>query len=189
MCKDIILPAPLRNADMSLVEAVSKRRSDREFSEREIDLQVLSDLLWISWGYNREGRRTAPSSHNSQETELYVALPSGIYVYEPMQNKLACVLQEDVRALTGTQDFVAAAPLNIVFVADLSLLVGKDERAAYETAYVDTGFISQNLYLACAAYGLESVIRVSIDKAALAEKLRLPANKIITLAQTVGYAK
>ncbi|MBO7764398.1 MAG: SagB/ThcOx family dehydrogenase [Bacteroidales bacterium] len=185
---NIVLPAPQREGGLPLMEALMKRRSSRKFSEREIDLQTLSDLLWATFGFGGGGkRRTAPSSHNRQETDLYVALASGTYVYDPVENVLKLVLAEDIRALTGMQDFVPVAPLNLVYVADTSKITGKDERGTVETAYVDTGFISQNAYLFCASAGLSTVTRAMIDKQALAAKLSLRPEQVITLAQTVGY--
>lgn len=185
---NIVLPAPQREGGLPLMEALMKRRSSRKFSDREIDLQTLSDLLWATFGFGGGGkRRTAPSSHNRQETDLYVALSSGTYVYDPVENMLRLVLAEDIRALTGMQDFVPVAPLNLVYVADTSKITGKDERGTIETAYVDTGFISQNAYLFCASAGLSTVTRAMIDKPALAAKLSLRPEQVITLAQTVGY--
>lgn len=185
---NIVLPAPKKEGGLPLMEALMKRRSSRKFSEREIDLQTLSDLLWATFGFGGGGkRRTAPSSHNRQETDLYVALASGTYVYDPVENVLRLVLAEDIRALTGMQDFVPVAPLNLVYVADTSKITGKDERGTVETAYVDTGFISQNAYLFCASAGLSTVTRAMIDKQALAAKLSLRPEQVITLAQTVGY--
>ena len=185
---NIVLPAPQREGGLPLMEALMKRRSSRKFSDREIDLQTLSDLLWATFGFGGGGkRRTAPSSHNRQETDLYVALSSGTYVYDPVENVLKLVLAEDIRALTGMQDFVPVAPLNLVYVADTSKITGKDERGTIETAYVDTGFISQNAYLFCASAGLSTVTRAMIDKQALAVKLSLRPEQVITLAQTVGY--
>ena len=185
---NIVLPAPKKEGGLPLMEALMKRRSSRKFSEREIDLQTLSDLLWGTFGFGGGGkRRTAPSSHNRQETDLYVALASGTYIYDPVENVLRLVLAEDIRALTGMQDFVPVAPLNLVYVADTSKITGKDERGTVETAYVDTGFISQNAYLFCASAGLSTVTRAMIDKQALAAKLSLRPEQVITLAQTVGY--
>ncbi|MBR5610143.1 MAG: SagB/ThcOx family dehydrogenase [Bacteroidales bacterium] len=185
---NIVLPTPEKEGGLPLMEVLMKRRSGRTFSEKELDLQTLSNLLWATFGYGMGGkRRTAPSSHNRQETDLYVALSSGTYLYDPAQNELKMVLDEDIRSLTGMQDFVGVAPLNIIFVADTSKITGKDERGTVETAYVDTGFISQNAYLYCASAGLVTVTRAMIDKPALAAKLSLRPEQVITLAQTVGY--
>lgn len=185
---NIVLPTPEKEGGLPLMEALMKRRSGRTFSEKELDLQTLSNLLWATFGYGMGGkRRTAPSSHNRQETDIYVALASGTYIYRPAENILEMVLADDIRPLTGLQDFVAVAPLNLIFVADTSKITGKDERGTVETAYVDTGFISQNTYLYCASAGLVTVTRAMIDKVALGAKLSLRPEQIITLSQTVGY--
>lgn len=185
---NIVLPTPEKEGGLPLMEVLMKRRSGRTFSEKELDLQTLSNLLWATFGYGMGGkRRTAPSSHNRQETDIYVALASGTYIYRPAENILEMVLADDIRPLTGLQDFVAVAPLNLIFVADTSKITGKDERGTVETAYVDTGFISQNTYLYCASAGLVTVTRAMIDKVALGAKLSLRPEQIITLSQTVGY--
>lgn len=185
--KNIILPAPSRSGGMPLMEALANRSSQREFSSRELDLQTLSDLLWAAFGFRCERRRTAPSSHNRQETELYIFLKSGVYVYDAEANSLVCVDSRDLSSLTGTQDFVCVAPVNIAMVADRTKIKGKTPQGVIETIYADTGFISQNIYLFCTSAGLSSVTRAMIDKEALAEALELSQDKTITLIHTVGW--
>ncbi|HOG42362.1 MAG TPA: nitroreductase family protein, partial [Bacteroidales bacterium] len=85
---DIALPAPRRKGGMPLMEALNRRESSRELTSKPLDLQTLSDLLWAAWGYNRDHKRTAPSSHNRQEIDLYVFLESGTYIYDAAGNRL-----------------------------------------------------------------------------------------------------
>ena len=89
--------------------------------------------------------------------------------------------------MAGTQDFVAKAPLNLVYVADTTRMKGatQEDQTLYSGA--DTGFIGQNVYLFCASEGLATVVRGSVDRKALAVALKLSDKKKITLAQTVGY--
>ncbi len=71
---------------MPLMEALSHRQSNRDvFSDKELDNQTLSNLLWAAWGYNRPDKRTAPSSRNKQELELYLVMKSGSYLYCTMR--------------------------------------------------------------------------------------------------------
>jgi len=49
------------------------------------------------------------------------------------------------------------------------------------------GFISQNFYLFCASQGLATVVRATVDKENLREKMNLQSNQHILLGQTVGY--
>ncbi len=185
----IQLPPPETEIGMPLMQALSLRQSSRSFDTRPLPLQELSNLLWAADGINRpeSGKRTAPSAMNWQETDIYVALPKALYLYEPKTHSLAPVVAEDVRAKTGVQAFVADAPLNLVYVADLSRMgnASEDDKRLYSAAGV--GFIAQNVYLYCASQGLAAVVRGSIDRPALVQAMQLRPQQRIILAQTVGY--
>ena len=189
--KTINLPAPQTTGGMPLMQALKARHSTREFSSRKLPLQVLSNLLWAAFGVNRpeSGKRTAPSAMNRQEIAIYVATADGLYVYDAKGNKLDPVLNEDVRAATGTQSFVGEAPANLVYVADLAKAGGAsaEDRALYTGA--DTGVIAQNVYLFCASEGLGVVVRGSVNRTALAKNMKLRPDQKIILAQTVGYPR
>ena len=118
---------------------------------------------------------------------MYVALEKGLYLYDAVNNRLVHVLSEDVRGLTGTQDFVKQAPLNLVFVADHSRMRSRSQEQKDFYSATDVGFVSQNVYLYCASEGLATVVRGSIDRGKLAEKMQLTTARKIILAQTVGY--
>jgi SagB-type dehydrogenase family enzyme len=169
--------------------ALSKRRSTREFGETRIPGQVLSDLLWAAAGVNRqaEGKRTAPSARDRQEVDLYAVFAEGAFRYLPREHALEPVARGDLRALTGVQDWVATAPLDLVYVADLARMQGNSEQDLLVKSAADTGFIAQNVYLYCAAEGLATVVRGSIDREPLAKALALRPEQRIVLAQTVGY--
>jgi len=184
--KTIHLPEPAVTGGMPLMEALSRRRTARTFSGEPLDLQTLSNLLWSAWGYNRERKRTAPSSHNRQEIELYLAFPDGVYLWNAVQNVLIQVLSSDLRKAAGMQEFVGTAPVEIIFVAETSRITGKDERGIVETIFADTGLISENIYLYCASAGLITVLRAMVDRAALSSAMGLRDDQMITLVQTVG---
>ena len=184
----IKLPAPQTQGGMPLMEALKARHSTREFSSRPLPLQVLSDLLWAADGVSRpeSGKRTAPSAKDMREISVYLATADGAYRYEPDTHTLHRVVERDIRAMTGTQDFVGQAPLNLVYVADLSRMDTSEENKRFYSA-TDTGFIAQNVYLFCASAGLATVVRGSVDREALAAALGLTPHQHITLAQSVGY--
>ena len=184
----IQLPSPQTSFGMPLMQALKERKSTRAFSQREIPLQVLSDLLWAADGINRPAStgRTAPSARNAQEIDIYLLKADGTYLYDPKANTLIPVLAQDTRGLAGKQDFVKTAPLNLIFVADFSKSKGED---ADFYAAADTGFISENVYLFCAANGLGTVVRGWVDKERLSRAMKLRPTQKIILAQTVGYPK
>jgi len=188
---NIKLPLPQKEIGKPLMETLNLRQSTREFKADPLSLQDLSNLLWSGWGINRSetGKRTAPSSRNIQDIEVYVFLQSGVYLYEAKENTLVQLLNEDCRKLTGTQDFVASAPLNLVFISDQTKLSNYSDDDKLITAGADAAFIAQNVYLYCASQNLGTVVRASINKNALIEKLNLRPGQRIILAQTIGYKK
>lgn len=186
--QNISLPEVVRTGGMPLMEAISLRRSGRDIDpSKDIDLQTLSNLLWAAFGINRTKGRTAPSSHNRQEIELYVCLKSGVYRYNPAENLLEMLFEKDMRAETGSQPFVGEAPVEIALVSDTTKITGKTPQGVIESTYADTGFICQNIYLFCASEGLSTVARALVPKEELAAKWNLHPGQIITLVQTVGY--
>jgi nitroreductase len=191
--QDIALPAPSRKGGKPLMEALDARGSAREFSERDLTNQQLSDILWAAWGINREadGKRTAPSSHNRQEMDVYVTLKSGLYIYDAAGNTLKQVHDRDIRALTGTQDFPATAPVNLIYVADLTKRGLKEGQQVTDTdqlsSWANTGFMAQNVYLWCASEGMSCVIRAMVPRNTLAPEMGLRPLQVIILAQTVGF--
>lgn len=189
--KPIELPAPNTTGGKPLMEALSMRSTSREFSDEKLPMQVISDLLWAACGVNRpeSGKRTAPTAMNMQEIDVYVAMAEGLYLYDAAKHMLTPVLGEDIRAATGRQDFVGAAPVNLVYVADLSKMTRGDEEQKKFYSATDTGFIGQNVYLFCASQGLVTVVRGAVDKEALAAAMKLRPDQKVVLAQTVGYPK
>ncbi|MBL8921433.1 MAG: SagB/ThcOx family dehydrogenase [Myxococcaceae bacterium] len=188
--KSLALPPPQRQGGLPLMDALSRRRSTREFKPDPVPLPLLSSLLWAGWGVNRaDGNRTAPSAMDCQELDLYVALPGGAYLYDAMAHALHLAAAADVRRVTGFQDFVDDAPLDLVFVVDHTRmkLVPVQERERY--AHVAAGAIAQNVALFAASAGLGTVVRAWLDRAALSEALMLTHDQQVLLAQTVGFPR
>lgn len=186
----ISLPPPAMQGGLPLMEALALRHSSREFARKPLPVPLLSNLLWAAYGTNRAGGgRTAPSALNAQEIEVFVALPSGAYRYDAAANQLDLVAASDLRSVTGYQDFVDEAPLDLVYVADHTRmgLVPVAQRESFASAAA--GAIAQNVYLFAAGNGLATVIRAWIDRTAIADALGLTHDQQVLLSQTVGYPK
>jgi nitroreductase len=186
-----VLPPPRLSGGLSLMQALLQRRSCRGFASAALPEQVLADLLWAAGGINRPGLggRTTPRAIELQDIEIYVALPAGLYRYEPAGHLLRGVASRDLRAVTGNQDFIGDAALDLVFVADHRRVawVQAEQREAY--AYVAAGAMAQSVYLACASLGLATVLRAWIDRDSLGAAMTLDDGQQVLLAQTVGYPK
>ena len=186
----IELPPPDLSGGASLLEALGKRRSSREFRCDALSTEVLSTLLWAADGVNRaDGGRTAPSALDAREIDIVVALPSGAYRFDPASHALILICAQDVRRVTGYQDFVDEAPLDLVYVADHGRMkrVPASQRASF--ASVAAGAIAQNVYLFAASAGLGTVLRAWIDREAIARSLGLTHGQEVLLSQTVGFTK
>jgi nitroreductase len=185
------LPRPRMDGGKPLMQALQLRRSTREYADRPLPPEVLSDLLWSAFGINRPrtGDRTAPYWRHVMVIDMYAAMADGVWLYDPKRHALVRHSPGDIRAQTGLQDFVATAPLNLIYVAHGERLqdISPEERRLY--ASVDAGFIGQNVYLYCASEGLATVFRGAVDVRKLGATLQLGAGQFVTFAQSVGYPR
>jgi nitroreductase len=183
IAQDITLPAPKKTGGKPLMEALNQRQTHRQFLNKELDLQTLSNLLWAVNGFNREDKRVVPTSQNKQEIDLYVVLERGIYFYDGKANTLVEKLKGDHRKSVGRQDFVHTAPVNFIIVGDLN----KNSRDA---AIIDAGFLVQNAYLFCASEGnLGTVVRAYFDKEEVKKLMNFTDKHEVIITQTIGYIK
>jgi SagB-type dehydrogenase family enzyme len=188
--QNIKLPQPRKTGGKPLMEVLAQRSSIRSLTAKELTMQQVSNLCWAAFGVNRDnGKRTAPSARNSQETDVYVLLKTGAYLYDAAKNELVKVASEDLRGATDSRQSYKDAPVTLLLIADLSRVKGGSDADKLNTANIDCGYISQNIYLFCASEGLGTCARGSVDKAGLGSKLKLKAEQTILLAHSVGYPK
>ena len=187
--QNIKLPEPNKQGGMPLMQALNERSSHREFSAKELTMDHLSGLLWSACGINRAdlGKRTAPSARNWQDVQVYVFLNSGIYLYNEKNHELELILEGNHQSAAGVQDFVATAPVNLVYVADYAKMEGKDESLRDFYKGINTGFISQNVYLYCASQQLNTVVRAMVDGDAMHKLMKLRPEQTVVVSQSVGY--
>ena len=184
------LPPPRKYVGRPLMQALEARRSIREYSTRPLPAPVLSDLLWAAYGINRpSGDRTAPYWRHIMVIDVYAAMADGVWLYDPKAHALRRYLATDIRAQTGLQDFVASAPLNLVYVVHGERMkdISPEDRRLYGS--VDAAFAGQNVYLYCASEGLATVFRGAIDYERLARAMQLGEGQFTAFAQTVGYPR
>lgn len=171
--KRLSLPSPQKTGGMPLMEALAARSADRQFSDKPVDMQTLSDLLWATWGINRpDGKRTAPTGMNRQDIQVYVALDSGVWLYDAKKNELALALQQDARKQFG------GSPVTLLYAAPT------------DNAFsgMHAGSLYQNAGLYCASVKLANVVkRTGAD--ALKGVLPLPKGYEVLIIQCIGWPK
>lgn len=196
----ITLPKPEKDGGKSVLAALWERRTNRNIRADKLPPQMLSNLLWAAFGVNREkgsfskSGRTAASASNSQEIDLYVALPEGAYLYEAGPHRLTPVVAGDFRGRSGRRGG-ATAPVHIFYVVDLtrySLGPGQPDRSIgdpeVQKSYYFTavGLIASNVYLFAASQGLAAWFH-NCDKQNTPKEFKLRPEQRVLFAQTVGY--
>jgi len=199
----IKLPKPQTDGGKSVLAALQERKTTRRISEKKLAPQVLSNLLWAAFGVNRKAGpfgqvgRTAASASNSQEIDLYVVLPEGVYLYEAVPHRLVPVLAGDHRELVRRRRgrrSGATAPVILVYVADIARYRKarlqepglRDPQTQKSYSNVAAGLIAGNVYLFAASQGLAAWFH-NCNKAGLAAALKLRPDQRVLYAQTVGY--
>ena len=183
----IKLNNPNTKRGLPVMEALSQRASVKEWSEKKLNLQDLSDLLWASNGINRpdESKRTAASALNAQDVDVYVVMEEGSYLYDAKMQELTAVAKGDFREATGK----TTAPVVIVLVSDISRFKSGEVASKLNWAALDIGIVSQNIALFCAGTGLKTRPRVSMDVAKIKSVLKLSDSQYPMLNHPVGYEK
>jgi len=186
--QDIQLVLPQTAGGMPLMEALSNRQTNRDFTQQELTPQQLSSLLWAAAGVNRpDGRRTAPTARNAQQIEIYVLNKEGAYLYLPQEHALKLIVAGDHRKSGASQERFQDCPLMLIFVANYDKMEGFSEESRAMFGGTDTGYISQNVYLYCAQEGLATCALGSIHRDKLQELLGYNGKAI--LGQSVGVAQ
>ena len=178
------LPAPQKTGGMPLMEALSKRATNRSLDPaRSLSDQQLSNLLWAAWGINRpDGRRTAASAMNRQEIDLYLVGHKAAYLYDAKEHSLKLVAEGDHRSEVSSQDFAKNGDWIVILAPDYDKMGGGNEAIAG----IDAGLIAQNIYLYGASEGLGIVVHASVDRDTISKVLKLRPAQHIMIAQTVG---
>lgn len=195
MTDSITLPEPQKDLDFPLMKAIELRRTKRKWGNSILSDQEISNLLWAACGITHKetkrskSKRTAPSACNSQEISVYIALSKGLFLYDETNHQLLKILSNDIREHIGTQKMMHSAPVGLIYVSDFSKLktfLFKDDARKGFTSAADTGFMSQNVYLYCAAANLSTAIIGLVDREKLHKIMGLSENEKIVYTQVIG---
>lgn len=191
------LPSP-RKLEMSLQEALEKRRSSRDFSGEPIAEEMVAALLWAANGINRKNfKRTTPSALNWQDVSVYVVQANGIWKYLPKRHALLFIEGKDQREHFGEiKTWMKLASQHLVFVSDArktetfttklldkTFKVDFSEGELNERARaINVGVKVQAVYLAAVAMGLGCTCRLLVDDQKARELMKLaPEEKIMAI--------
>jgi hypothetical protein len=210
----IKLNQPDKKRGLPLMEALSVKASTVEWSDRELSLQDLSDLLWAANGINRPEvkKSTASSAMNARDVDVYVFMKEGVYLYDPESHTLQPVLAGDHRSeiMMARPPRPAGAPpsgppagaapppappppsnppIQLILVSESARFRAGSPELRFEWGAIDTGIVSQNISLFCAATGIKTRPRASMDKEKIKSLLKLNETQHVFLNHPVGYKK
>jgi len=203
MSEAIRLPQPDTEGKMSVEEAISRRRSRRDFSDRPLTLEQLGQLLWCAQGITdgRGAKRAAPSAGATYPIEVYVAvgegcvtgLKQGVYRYVPSGHALVQAGREDIRARVAAaalgQEFLAEAPVDVLIAADYARTTGRYGERGVRYVHMEVGHIGQNIYLQAEALGLGTVAVGAFRDEQVARHFGLPDGQVALYLMPLGYAR
>jgi SagB-type dehydrogenase family enzyme len=189
------LPPPVKRGLVSLEEALSQRRSVREYADAALSDSLVSRLLWAAQGITGSaGLRTAPSAGALYPLELYLVTALGVFHYQPVLHALTGWRPGDRRnqlqeAALG-QATLGTAPAVFVFAAVYARTEVK-YGAARGTRYVhlEVGHAAQNLLLEAAALGLAAVPVGAFRDEAVQQALELPGDHEPIYLVPVGHPR
>ena len=186
--------------DRDFLHIINSRKSHRIYTQEPLSLLQLSYLLWCTQGVKAvRGNayatlRTVPCGGARHEFECYLALQNvtgledGLYHYLPMQHRI-----EFLGPRADLADFISrslceqawAARANAVFYYSCVFYRAEWRYGiwAHPVILMDSGHITENLYLAAASIGLGGCAVAAVDPPVANEAYGLDGEE-----ETVFYA-
>jgi SagB-type dehydrogenase family enzyme len=180
---EISLPEPETSGPLSVEEAIARRRSVREYGERQVLLSEVSQLLWAAQGITGDGglKRAAPSAGAKYPIEIFVVVGNvetllpGIYRYRAEGHTLSPVAKGDMRerlcAEALSQECIQAAPLVIVLTGVYERTMEKYGDRGIQYVHIEVGAVAENIYLQAEALGLGTVLMGAFSDGGVKELL------------------
>jgi SagB-type dehydrogenase family enzyme len=191
--ESINLPSPRLKGDMSLEEAIAKRRSIRSYSPTPLTLEEISQLLWAAQGITEPNRglRTAPSAGATYPYEVYIVTNEGVFHYIPKGHKLEKIkdgnIREDLTASAMGQASVRDAGAVFILSAIYERTARYGERAKL-FVHLEGGHIAQNILLQAVALKLGSVPVGAFNPERVKEVTGIPEGEVVYLIP-VGHPR
>ncbi|MFX0039987.1 MAG: SagB/ThcOx family dehydrogenase [Promethearchaeota archaeon] len=189
----ITLPKPELIGSKSLEECIYKRESVRNFRDKVIEIEKVSQILWATQGKKGE-KRTVPSAGATYPLEIFALLKNkGYFNYNVKKHVLKLITDEDLsRKLARAsldQHFIAEAYLNIIICAEFSRTTWRYGQRGVRYVYIEVGHCAQNIHLEAVALGLASVPVGAFEDDEVKKVLEVPKKIEPLYIIPVGYPK
>jgi nitroreductase len=174
---DFSLPPPQTQGGSGIFDTLKLRRSASlaDFPTNPISEQEISNLLWAATGLNREGKGwTTPYGRGmAPYNDIYIAIDLGVLRYNWKTHAVEQVSSKDIRGSIALQPDVQKAPVVLIWIANGEALSSLDSVQANNFAYIASGAMTQNVYLAAASMGIGARYIVSMKQDVIRKELGL----------------
>ncbi|HEY4698806.1 MAG TPA: SagB/ThcOx family dehydrogenase [Nitrososphaerales archaeon] len=171
MVGEIQLFEPVKKGTVSIEEAISRRRSIRNYTSEPLNLQEVGQLLWAAQGVTEPNwsLRAAPSAGGTYPLEIYIVvslngvdnLPPGVYRYIPKHHSIILIAKgdkmNDLAVAALDQQWVSESKVSIVIAALFERTTDRYGERGIRYVYMEAGHASQNIYLQAVALNLGTV--------------------------------
>lgn len=191
--RTIDLPKPNLISKFSIEEAIFRRRSQRDFKDKEIPIQHLSQILWAAQGITDQtyGFRAAPSAGALYPLSLYIVKKDGVFRYLPDGHKLLQLQDKDIRPSLARaslgQNYIMDAPVNIIITGNFKISQAKYGPRAFRYVCMEIGHVAENIHLQAVALGLGSVPIGAFWDDVIRTNLELPETQDPLYIIPIGY--
>jgi SagB-type dehydrogenase family enzyme len=190
--------------EMSVDEAIGKRRSVRTFADRPLPLAHVARVLHSAYGITQTrggvGHRGVPSGGGLYPIEIYLiashvdTLEPGVYHFQPSDSSLERVLEGDyslgVYEAANQQDAVNSQPALLVIAARFDRSTWKYSDRGYRYVYIEAGAVCQSIYLQATALGLGTCAVGAFNDDALSALLEVDGiDEAPLLVMPLGFPK
>jgi SagB-type dehydrogenase family enzyme len=189
----IALPKPEIKGERSLEECIYERESIRNYKDKLIELEKISQILWAAQG-KKGDKRTVPSAGATYPLEIYVILKDkGFFNYNVKKHILNLIIEEDLSKKLARasldQYFIAEAYMNIIISAEYSRTTWRYGERGIRYIFIEIGHCAQNIHLEAVAQGLASVPIGAFEDDQVKKVLKLPKKIEPLYIIPIGYPK
>jgi len=199
----ISLPKPSSDGKVSVEKAIKGRRTVRDFRQKSLSLNDLSQLVWSGQGItdSSENKRAAASAGALYPLDFYILIgengvekmEGGVYRYLPKEHSLLPIAKGDRRreiaVASLSQMWMARAPVLFIITAEYRRITGKYGERGIRYVLIEVGHVGQNLFLQAEALGLGAGIVGAFHDSEVSNIAGLPSKHEPLLVMPVGYKK
>ncbi len=197
-------PIKLSVSEDEFIKLIKKRRTIREYTGNEISFEIFSKILYSSYGITYKDSvkelKASPSAGARFPIRIYVAifrvenLKPGIYLYDEKTNSIVLISEGDYRKelheICLEQDHIKTSSFMLIMVARSLKTTYRYGDRGFRYIYMDSAYISENIYLASTHYGVGTCAIGAFSDKAFNEFLSLDGvSDFVVLANTVGSLK